>query len=248
MPELVDVAALDGGIFVITMNNGDNRFTVEFMDALEASLDHIEKTHPAGEPGAVVTVSSHDKIFSNGLRLELGRKMGHAYFVRYQRLLSRLLTFRLPTVAALTGHAFAGGLMFALAHDYRVMRSDRGFLCFNEVDMPSPFSPGMTALIAAKVPHPTVFRNLILQAHRYAADEALSCGLVDEKAPSAKETLDAAIKLARRWSDKGRAGVVYTYLKGEMYRAANEELLSARLGFVKNVGIKEDPAMLKPRL
>jgi enoyl-CoA hydratase/carnithine racemase len=41
--------------------------------------------------------------------------------------------------------------MLALAHDFRVMRGDRGYFCFPEVDIKIPFTPGMAALIQAKL-------------------------------------------------------------------------------------------------
>jgi enoyl-CoA hydratase/carnithine racemase len=44
-----------------------------------------------------------------------------------------------PTVAAINGHAFGAGSMLAIAHDFRVMRVDRGYYCFPEVDIRIPF-------------------------------------------------------------------------------------------------------------
>lgn len=46
-----------------------------------------------------------------------------------------MLTLPMPTVAAVTGHAFGGGALLAMAHDWRVMRGDRGYFCFPEVDI-----------------------------------------------------------------------------------------------------------------
>ncbi len=65
---------------------------------------------------------------------------------RVHELLARVLGMGVPSVAALQGHTFAAGAMLALAHDQRVMREDRGFLCLPEVDIRIPFTPGMAAL------------------------------------------------------------------------------------------------------
>ena len=56
---------------------------------------------------------------------------------RVHRLFARVLAFPRITVAAINGHAFAGGGMLALAHDFRVMRSDRGYFCLPE-SRPAP--------------------------------------------------------------------------------------------------------------
>ena len=62
-----------------------------------------------------------------------------------------MLTLPMPTAAALGGHSFGAAAMLALAHDFRVMRADRGYFCFPEVDIRIPFTPGMAALIQAKL-------------------------------------------------------------------------------------------------
>ena len=58
------------------------------------------------------------------------------------------LVFRPENVAA----AFGGGAILACACDYRLMRSDRGFFCFPEVDVNIPFLPGMLASVQRAVP------------------------------------------------------------------------------------------------
>ena len=70
---------------------------------------------------------------------------------RVHALLARVLESGVPTVGALQGHVFAAGAMLALAHDERVMRGDRGFFCLPEVDIRIPFTPGMSAPIAARL-------------------------------------------------------------------------------------------------
>ena len=140
----------DGPLYVISLTAPpDNRFSLPFIKAFHSALDAIESDLKSGEPAALITVNSNGKIYSNGLMLENVMGIGRPYFIAYQNFLERFLTFRLPTIAAIDGlrillsmvksvltlarrHAFAGGCMFALAHDYRVMRQDKGFICMNE--------------------------------------------------------------------------------------------------------------------
>jgi len=56
-------------------------------------------------------------------------------------LFARLLTFGVPVVAALNGHAFGAGAMLALACDERTMRADRGWLCRRRSTSGCPSAP-----------------------------------------------------------------------------------------------------------
>jgi enoyl-CoA hydratase/carnithine racemase len=50
-------------------------------------------------------------------------------------LMGRIISPPLPSDAAINGHAFGAGFMCALCHDMRIMRSDRGLACANEVEI-----------------------------------------------------------------------------------------------------------------
>lgn len=85
----------------------------------------------------------------------------------------------MPTVALINGHAFAGGLMIAMCHDYRIQNPSKGFLCLNEVYLGIPLQPPMTAIFRAKVPFGITLRSLILEGRRFPSQEAVGVGLVD---------------------------------------------------------------------
>lgn len=82
------------------------------------------------------------------------------------KLWHRLLTYGMPTVALMNGHAFAGGLMLGMMHDYRVMNPHKGYLCLNEVELGAPLRPPMTAVFRMKLSGGTL-RKLVLEAYRF---------------------------------------------------------------------------------
>ena len=90
-----------------------------------------------------------------------------------------MLEFDVPSIAALQGHTFAAGAMLALAHDQRVMRTDRGFFCLPEVDINIPFTVGMNALITARL-SPSVAHEAMTTGRRYGGHDAATAGIVEE--------------------------------------------------------------------
>jgi len=148
---------IEENVAVITLNDGENRFNPDFLEAFLNVLDVVENET---EATTIVVKSSHEKIFSNGIDLEWlmpvlqNRDITTAknYFYQLNRLFKRLVTYPLLTIVAITGHAFAGGAILCCAFDFRFMRTDRGFFCFPEVDLGIPFLPGMNALLKKAIP------------------------------------------------------------------------------------------------
>jgi enoyl-CoA hydratase/carnithine racemase len=164
-------------LFVLDLGEGHNRFNGEFLDSLEGCLDEVE----AAGPCALVTCA-RGKVFSNGLDLEWMATQGEGamtFLARVHEMLARVLEIAVPTVAALQGHTYAAGAMLALAHDERVMRADRGWFCLPEVDLGIPFTPGMTQLLASRLPSGAVHEAIVL-GRRYDGAEAAQAGIVVE--------------------------------------------------------------------
>ncbi|OBH89337.1 enoyl-CoA hydratase-related protein, partial [Mycobacterium scrofulaceum] len=178
----------DDKIAILRLGEDENRFSPEFLDVINGQLDDIEN---AGAQGLVTTASG--KFYTNGLDLDwLGAHADQTqtYVARVQALLARVLTFPMPTAAAVTGHAFGAGAMLAMAHDVRVMRADRGFFCFPEVDIRIPFTDGMAALIQAKLT-PRAAVASMTTGRRFGGEEAAEVGIVDATAPEAEVTAAA---------------------------------------------------------
>lgn len=191
----------DGPVWTLDFGDDENRFSPERLAAVEAALDEVDASTG---PAALLTTGG-GKFYTNGLDLDwLMRNPDQqdAYVARVQALFARVLTLPIPTVAAVNGHAFGAGAMLAMAHDYRVMREDRGYFCFPEVDIRIPFTPGMNALITSKLTPRTAF-DAMTSGHRYTGAEAQAVGLVDGTAPLA-DLPQAAAAAVRDRADKDR--------------------------------------------
>ena len=199
---MIDLKRHDA-VFVLQMCAGENRFHPEFLAALQHALDEVEA---AGGDAALVT-TGEGKFYSNGLALDaIAGKSGAeiaAYLDTVHQLFARVLAFPRVTIAAINGHAFAGGGMLALAHDFRVMRSDRGYFCLPESDLRLPLQPGMTALIRSRLPAQTA-HEAIVTGRRYGAADALALGIVD-RAVAENDVLATAIEMARELAGKDPA-------------------------------------------
>lgn len=200
----------DGDVHVLRFDDGENRFTVDFLDQAEKALDEI-----AGTPGALVTVGT-GKFYSNGLDLDwllANPSEWGPYLGRVHGLYARLITLPMPTVAAINGHAFAGGAMLTLAHDYRVMRDDRGYFCLPEVDLGLGFTPGMNALIQSRLPIATA-HEAMLTGRRYGAADAQADGIVHRTAAE-DQVLPQAIALAAGLA--GKDGGTVAKIRSDLY-------------------------------
>lgn len=190
-----------GPVFVLTMDQGENRLDIDVYAALERHLDTIER---AEGPRALVT-TGEDKFYSNGLNLDPilargGRKALDEVVTVTTRFCQRLTTFPHPTVAAINGHAYAAGAVVALAHDYRIMRQDRGYFCLPEIDLKVALPQGLLEMFRDRMT-PQALRDSVLFGRRYTSGEAFAAQLVDRLAPSA-EVLAQAIALAASLAEK----------------------------------------------
>jgi Delta3-Delta2-enoyl-CoA isomerase len=205
----------DGDIFVVQLGNTENRFHPDWVADMSVLLDEVE--HADG-PRALVTTAT-GKFFSNGLDLEWLSQHGGdllTYVASVEHLLARVLSLPLPTIAAVQGHAFAAGGMLALAHDFRVMRADRGFFCLPEVDIGIPFSRGMSGLIQSRLT-PKTAHEAMTTGRRYGGGDALAASIVDAVAHE-DDVLPTALELARPLAVK--AGPTLGTIKERMYPQA----------------------------
>ena len=209
----------EGEVFILTMDDGENRWNTTFVRKFAEVLDEVEASEG---PAALVTTSATEKFFSNGLDLEwLAAKGEHrggdrkVFGGEFMRLMGRIITFPIPTIAAINGHAFGAGFMCALCHDIRFMRIDRGYACANEVEIGMVIPNPELALFRHKLPMNAFFETVQL-ARRWNGPDALSAGVVQQTEPL--DNLVAAAK--QRAGEIARLGAnrdVYSRMKQAIY-------------------------------
>ena len=219
----------DGNVFVLDISDrpdDDHRFTYDRMAAIDDALTEVEAS--AG-PAAVV-VTAQGKFFSNGLLPELF--VEDRYSEIYQRLVARFLVSEVPSVCAINGHCYAGGLLLALACDERYARADRGFLCLPETTIKVAFTSGLADLAMARLSPHVAHRAMVL-SQRYDAVAAADAGIVDGAVPES-ELLPVALARAAELApmrgpvlaaNKSRryAGVVEALHRDEALRVHEED-------------------------
>ncbi|WP_377453625.1 enoyl-CoA hydratase-related protein [Rhodococcoides fascians] len=213
MPYLDRVA----DVFVLNLGTRDvedteNRMGPDWVAEVNALLDEVEAS---SGPTALVTTAT-GKYFSTGVDLSWGAEnldQINRFIGTVQELLVRFLTLPMQTVAAMQGHTYGGAAFFVMAHDYRIMRSDRGFLCFPGVNIGATYSPGTVDMVRAKLA-PHTFHEALTTGRRYGGVDAAALGLVDAVSTEDRLRDDA---LSRATDLIGTRGPVLGEIKRTMY-------------------------------
>ncbi len=152
----------------------------------------------AESPGAVV-LTGREGFFSAGMDLKvvptLSPEEQPALVAGINRLFAGWYALPRPVVAAVTGHAIAGGLILALCADRRVGTTGPGRYGLTELKAGIPYPAVAMAVVRAEL-SPAVARDLVLRARLVEADEALRMGVLDELAEG--DPLPRALALAAR--------------------------------------------------
>jgi enoyl-CoA hydratase/carnithine racemase len=188
----------------LTMGN-NGKFNANSLAAFNQALDQCLEN----EEIQALIITGEGKMFAEGLDLEFMGTIGAESpdkamdFVKSCLLMiGRLLTFPVPVVSAINGHAFGLGAMIVLASDYKVMREDRGYFCLPEVDLGMTLTERMNALVKGKL-QGNVLRDVLLTGKRIAGPEAAENGIVDCSCPE-NELAQKAKSLAEPMMGKNR--------------------------------------------
>ncbi|MEH6795471.1 MAG: enoyl-CoA hydratase/isomerase family protein [Rhodococcus sp. (in: high G+C Gram-positive bacteria)] len=217
-------------VFVLSLGNRgvddtENRIGPNWIAEMNALLDEVEAS---SGPAALVTTAT-GKYFSTGVDLSWGAEnldQINRFIGTVQELLVRFLTFPMQTVAAMQGHTYGGAAFFVMAHDHRIMRSDRGFLCFPGVNIGATYSPGTVDMVRARLA-PHTFHEALTTGRRYGGGDAMALGLVDAVSTAERLRDDA---LARAAALVGTRGDVLGDIKRTMYASEIRSLLTPVAG------------------
>ena len=200
------------GVALVHLGSEQNMVNGEFVDGINRALDEIE----ANPDATAMVTTGGGKFYCYGFDLTYIQSLGadgDAFLHHSRTLMARLMTFGLPTVAALNGHAFGAGAMLALVHDQRVSRRDRGWFCFPEIDLGLRLHPFMLAFVTARLGD-AVALEALTAGRRYDGDAAVAAGIATSSVDEA-ELVDAAIHLATARGGKDREMVAQ--MKRDLY-------------------------------
>src|SRR5215472_10797458 len=166
------------GILTVRLAHGKaSAIDVELLDILLRELNGV------AEDVRALILTGTGSIFSAGVDLFRLTQEAAAYVRRFLPLLSRfvrtLFTFPRPVVAAVNGHAIAGGCVIVLSADARLMAEGGGRIGVPELLVGVPFPAAALEVVRFAVPRDKV-QSLIYTGRTLPPQEALTAGLVDE--------------------------------------------------------------------
>ena len=210
----------DESVAVLTMDNGENRQNLDFAEQMLATLKEILEDR---EIKALVITSSDVKNFSQGVDVGwLMQQMGEGnhqaikdFMYRMNEVFSTLLTYPMPVIAAINGHAYGNGAIMSCACDFRFMRSDRGFFCFPEVNIGIPFMPGMLAWVTKAVPQ-HLLNEMLLTGERKGAPDLETHHVIVKACPDLDSLMAETLAFAKTFQKKRG---IFGEMKRRKYKA-----------------------------
>lgn len=183
-------------VTILRLEHGPaNALDTELMAELTAHLDELEQSSTTA-----IVVTGTGKMFSAGVDLYRLLEADVAYTAEFVASLCsglrRFFASPLPTVAAINGHAIAGGCVLAAACDHRIATDGGAYLGLTELAVGVPFPAAALEIVGALLPRPQL-ASLVFAADKLTARQALDLGLVDALAP-ADEVLTRAVAEAQR--------------------------------------------------
>jgi len=228
----MDFVALQkgNGIATLTLARGRvNALNGTVVDQLRTQLKNVEMDR---EIGAVILTGS-GKFFSFGFDipafLALTKEEFAEYLVNFTDLYTYLFLFPKPVIAAINGHAMAGGCMLALACDHRVMAIGKAKISLNEIGFGSSVFAGSTEMLRFWVGNAKATEILYTGA-MYQAEQAKDLGLVHEA--STEQNFTAAVEKAASALQE-KASPAFASIKSLLRKSVAEEMRRREAGSIK---------------
>jgi enoyl-CoA hydratase len=209
------------GVAVLTLEHGKvNALDVEFCDALAARFKELAASRTA----RAVVLTAKGNVFSAGVNL-IRLSEGGADYVRQfmpslHRCFEAVFFHPKPVVAAVNGHAVAGGCVLACCADRRIMARGEGRIGVTELLVGVPFPVLAFEIMRLAVPA-RFLAEAIYSGATYLPDAAVERGLIDELAEPA-EVLEDACAVAQELAALSPAAFAQT--KAQLRQAAAERV------------------------
>ena len=208
------------GTAVLTLAHGKaNALDIELCEALTARFQELR-----GSDAKAVVLTGQGKIFSAGVDLKRLSEGGAAYVRQFlpalHKLYATVFHFPKPVVAAINGHAIAGGCVLACCADRRIMANDVGRIGVTELLVGVPFPALAFEIVRFAVPARHL-PEFTLSGATYTTDAALDRGWIDEIAEPS-ELLEDAIAVATELAELSPAAFVQT--KKQLRQAVTERM------------------------
>lgn len=216
--QLIDVERRER-VMLVLQRYGSNAIDDALLAALDGTIGSLDQD--GGPP--VVLASAHPTIFSPGLDLKKldgrPRDAVRAVMRSFNALLRRIAVYPGPVVAAIGGHAIAGGCLLALACDRRVMARAHARLGLSEINLGIPVPAGAAAMLLALYPTRSV-EQLVLEGDGFGGERAFELALVERLADT-EAVLDDAVRLADRLASRPQAAYATAkrYLRSDLAAA-----------------------------
>jgi enoyl-CoA hydratase len=220
-------------IALLTLAHGKaNTLDIEFCRALTGQFAELKRSS-----AQAVVITAQGPIFSAGVDLVRAGKDGVKYLRQFLPVLNKMFdtvfNFPKPVVAAVNGHAIAGGCVLACCADYRMMARGNGKIGVTELLVGLPF-PALAFEVMRFVTGPRHFAELIYTGATLPPDEAMERGLVHEVV-AAEALLASALAAAQKLAKI--APVAFMQTKQQMRLTVTDR--------IKRDGKKTDAAVTK---
>jgi enoyl-CoA hydratase/carnithine racemase len=206
----------------VQMRNGiTNAINLDLVVELSNAISQLSKND---QVNGVVLTSSNDKFFSIGFDIptliELSEKDFKVFYRTFNKFCLELYTFTKPTLAAITGHAIAGGCILALCCDYRFIARGHKLMGLNEIKLGVPV-PYLADRILQEIVGGKNARVIMETGDFYKPEESLALGLVDQ-VEEAEEVVNRGIEKIR--SIEALPLQIYTAIKRNRVEPVTERL------------------------